>query len=1061
MKAFMTKLFAVTLIVLLFMSFTAVVYVGAEPDQSTTGDGTEQTEELTTTEDETVDLGSDAFKATLDKRENYSKYLTAHEADARPSQTISLDMKATQVYDKETGEVLEQTLPWTSAAAAQFNNADLQEGVLLPESGITGWTFNVPEAGCYNITITYFAYDTITYTDSESNQQVTLQSKSSAISRKLYIDGALPFFEARQINLERTWKDSSPIKTDAVTNNEKRPFQEQAPQWQTVTLRDYMGYFEDPYSFYFSAGTHVLALEAVREGMLVSSITLHQADEPLTYAELQKQYTSQGLQAVSLDTPVKLEAEGSHETYETYIEPGEAGYVASEDPTYLITKSSPTTYPITDRSSPLTSPYHPSKIRLNTIGGDKWKSPNEWIEWTVEVEEEGLYSITLKARQNVLGGVFTSRRLLINGVQPCQEVGSIQFPYSADFNNYTIGDGTNAYLFYFKKGTNTIRLENTLGDLAPILSRSEDVVYELNSAYRRILMLTGPSPDLNRDYVFEKMIPDALKTIKTQNEAMKQIEADIKATVGEGASQQTAVLKKMILITDGIIEDPTTIAARFKEYKDTLAAMGTWINDMRQQPLELDYILITSPNTEIPRAKANFFEKLVHELRSFIASFTEDYDNIGGVKLNPEDTVTVWIETGVGLAGNRDNATILKQITDDLFTAKTNIPVSVRLVAAGSLLPATLAGKGPDVCLTRSSSDAINYAFRGAVMNLADEELFPDYQEVFSQFYDSALSPFSFRSSTYALPETQDFSMLFYRTDILDELGLEPPQTWDDVYTLIGELQNKQMEFGMPIPISGTIGAGLGTFATLLFQKGGAFYEEDGVASALDSDASLDAFRQWTQFYTQYKLPNAYDFANRFRSGEMPVAISGYSAYNTLAVFAPEIQGLWEFGLVPGTPVTDSDGNPVLDADGNQVIDRSCAGSVTGCVMMSTAKDKDKSWEFMKWYTGVEAQATFGREIESMLGAAARYLTANVEAMKELPWTKDASDKILEQWQYVVGIPEVPGSYYTGRNVEFAWKEVINNGTNPNTVLLEYIRDINLEIERKREEFKDKLAEMK
>jgi len=1059
MKAFITKLFAVAITVLMLSSVVSV-YAGAEPEESTETDQTEQqTTELTTQTADETDLGSDAFKTTLDKRENYSKYLEAHTDDTHPDQTISLDMDSTLVFDKETGAVLDEKLPMISETPVQMD--DTKEGVLLPEDGITGWTFDVPVTGMYNITITYFAYDTITYTDTEKNEQVTLESKSSAISRKLFIDGVLPFFEARQINLERTWKDDSPIETDSVTNNEKRPFQKQSPQWQTVTLRDYMGYFEEPYSFYFTAGTHTLALEAVREGMLVSSIVLHQEEAAPTYAELTTQYAEKGYTNAEAGTSLLVQAEGEHNTYLDYIAPGDLDYDAEADPTYLITKSSPTIYPITDRSSPLTQPYHYSKIRLNTIGGEKWQSPNEWIQWTVTVKKAGLYRITLKARQNILGGMFTSRRLLINGVQPCAEVGNIKFGYSTDFVNYTLGDANGDYLFYFEEGTNTIRLENTLGDLAPLLSRSEDVVYELNYAYRRILMLTGPSPDLYRDYVFDKMIPDVLKLLAEQNAEMKSIQADILSTVGEGAAQQTAVLKKMILITDGIIEDPTTIAARFSEFEDNIAAMGTWINDMREQPLELDYLDITAPETVLPKAEANFFQKLVHELRAFVASFTEDYDNIGGTNINVEDTVTVWIETGVGLAGNRDNANILKQITDDLFTAETNIPVSVRLVAAGSLLPATLAGKGPDVCLTRSSTDAINYAFRGAVVNLADEELFPDYAEVFSQFYDSALTPFTFRTSTYALPETQDFPMLFYRTDILDELGLEVPQTWDDVYALIGELQNQQMEFGMPVPVSGSVGSGLGTFSTLLFQRGGAFYEEDGVASALDTDASLDAFRQWTQFYTQYKLSNAYDFANRFRSGEMPVAIAGYSAYNTLAVYAPEIQGLWEFGLVPGTPQVDTDGNPVLDDNGEQVIDRSCAGSVTGCVMLTTAKDYQNSWAFMKWWTGKEAQATFGREIESMLGAAARYQTANKDAMAELPWSKEASDAINAQWQYVQGIPEVPGSYYTGRNVEFAWKEVINNGTNPNTVFLEYIRDINLEISRKRDEFKDKLADMK
>ena len=44
-----------------------------------------------------------------------------------------------------------------------------------------------------------------------------------------------------------------------------------------------------------------------------------------------------------------------------------------------------------------------------------------------------------------------------------------------------------------------------------------------------------------------------------------------------------------------------------------------------------------------------------------------------------------------------------------------------------------------------------------------------------------------------------------------------------------------------------------------------------------------------------------------------------------------------------------------------------------------------------------------------------------------------------------------------GRNVEFAWKEVINTNSDSNLVLLEYSKIVNDEIARKRDEFKDKL----
>ena len=568
-------------------------------------------------------------------------------------------------------------------------------------------------------------------------------------------------------------------------------------------------------------------------------------------------------------------------------------------------------------------------------------------------------------------------------------------------------------------------------------------------------------------------MPDAIRICQTEYESLSELENEFLESFGRGVSAQLSSLKNMLLLLKRINEDYHNINTLFGNFKDSIASMGTWINDMSRNPLELDYFVISGEEalTSLPKADAGFFAKILHEVRSFIASFTEDYDNIGGtVSVDGQDPVVVWLETGAGLTGSRDNATILKQLIDDMFTAETGITVSTRLVAAGSLLPSVLSGIGPQVCLSRDATSAVNYAFRGAVMNLADEELFPDYADILQnteRYAASAIEPFTFGNCIYAVPEVQNFYMVFYRTDILEELGLNPPNTWDDVYYIIGELQNKQMVFAMPVPVVGAVGSGNLSYAMLLYQHGGQYYTDDRTTTMLTTDAALDAFKEWTQFYTLYNIPNTYDFANRFRTGEVPVGIAPYSSYSTLAVFAPEIQGLWEFSLVPGTIQRDADGNPLYDENGEMVVDHSCACSTSGCIMLSIDSSTEegrntisRAWEFMKWWTGEDAQYRFGTEIESLLGPAARYETANLKAMARLPWDKKSMSMIQQQWAHAKAVPQIPGAYYTARNIEFAWKEVINNKTDPNTTFVEYVSKINQEIARKRAEFADKIVEM-
>lgn len=87
-------------------------------------------------------------------------------------------------------------------------------------------------------------------------------------------------------------------------------------------------------------------------------------------------------------------------------------------------------------------------------------------------------------------------------------------------------------------------------------------------------------------------------------------------------------------------------------------------------------------------------------------------------------------------------------------------------------------------------------------------------------------------------------------------------------------------------------------------------------------------------------------------------------------------------------------------------------------------------------------------------GRLARYPTANIEALQELPWPIRDYRSLEEQWDWVQGVPEVPGGYFTGRHLDNALREVVNNGTNSTDAIYDYVQEINYEIQQKRKEFK-------
>lgn len=91
--------------------------------------------------------------------------------------------------------------------------------------------------------------------------------------------------------------------------------------------------------------------------------------------------------------------------------------------------------------------------------------------------------------------------------------------------------------------------------------------------------------------------------------------------------------------------------------------------------------------------------------------------------------------------------------------------------------------------------------------------------------------------------------------------------------------------------------------------------------------------------------------------------------------------------------------------------------------------------------------------MEGILGSAARHTTANVKALNALAWPKKDLEILMKQWEQSREIPQIAGSYITGREMENAYRQVINNAYNPREVLFEYADTINNEIDRKRNEF--------
>ncbi|MBD2870186.1 extracellular solute-binding protein [Paenibacillus arenilitoris] len=889
-------------------------------------------------------------------------------------------------YSDAARPSIERTIEAESYAAAEGMEAvviDGHEGADTPvvatgEAGAIHFDIDVPEDGLYHIGLRYYP----------------MEGNTSQIERELLVDGSAPFEEASRLVFSRVWRNEAASPERDAGGNDLRPRQTESPQWQERVLRDAEGYYREPFSFYFSKGRHRLSLVSLREPMIIDYLKLYRHDDAPAYEQVAQGYGEKG------------------------YEPTEGVFVKvqGEDAAF---KSSPSLYPLNDRSSPGTEPYHVSKIRMNTIGGVNWKIPGQWISWNIDIPEDGLYEFGLRYKQNTVRGVNVVRELTIDGAVPFAEAAAIPFPYDGAWQIGMPGEDGKPYRFYLTKGTHQIKLELTMGDLADIIRMVRSSIGRLNDLYLKIIMITSAAPDPLRDYELDRKIPELKRVFEEESERLS-LAADVMDEMVGGTSASTTILRTTSYQLNDIGNRTETLTSRLKTFKDNVTALGTWLLTVNEQPLEIDYLFFKSPDSPVPDVSTGAVGKAVHEVMSFARSFSEEYNQVGSGKEADKD-VTVWIAAG------RDQAQLLRSMIDNSFTPQTGITVNLQLVNPAVVLPATLAGKGPDIALTQG--DVVNFAMRSALADLSD---FPGFDEVKSRFKDSAFAGFRYRGGVYAIPETQSFPMLFYRKDILEELGLEVPQTWEDMYRIIPELQKHNMDLALPHGI---------VFESMLYQSGGQYYQGDGIATDLDSDVGIETFRKWTELYTNYKLPIEFDFINRFRTGEMPIGIADYTTFNFLTIFAPEIRGQWHFAAVPG----------IRGADGG--VRHDTLSTSTGTVMFENARNKEAGWAFIKWWTDSEAQATFGREMEAILGESARYAAANTEALRRLPWSARELAQLTDELEWVVGRPAVPGGYSLDRHLNNAFYEVYTEGSEPRETLENYVRTINQEIAVKRREF--------
>ncbi len=915
-----------------------------------------------------------------------------------------------QEYDVELPEILVNADQLTSVTAPHEIVASYEgRDQVLVTSGIGSvtYTINVAETGMYALELDYFP--------------LLGDGNGKNYELAVYIDGALPHNDAARFILKRNWKDEDDERVTDSVGNELYSKQVEASEWLLRDVRDPDGVYDDPVKFYLTAGTHTFTLEFAAGILALDTIRFHNDGDIISYEDYLDLNDANG--ASDVDADFVLETEDYDDKSESLIQPAY------------------------DRSDPKVTPYSISKTRMNVVGGENWNTNGQSINWTIDVPEDGYYTIGFRYRQSYVEDSISYRKILIDGKVPFAEASEITFGYGSGFQ-YTKATGvddegkTFDYKFYLTAGKHTFTMEAVIGPMANVGREAEDLVYQLNYIYRKIIIVTGTEPDTYRDYELEERISDLEDMLVSVLDSLKAVEEEVIALNGSLASAQILTTLEMQL--EDFIAKPYVIPDRLSVFKDNISTLSSWMLALRNQPVQIDKVIFTGTDAVEARQTASFAESMAHEIRAFWSSFVDDYTTVGSADGN-ERTITAWVGTG------RDQAMVLKTLCDNYFTPQEGIAVNVSLVPLSILSKAIVANRGPDIALHVSRTEPMNLGVRNAVYDISQ---FDDFEEVSKRFTTYALTPYTLKTTdengqqiqkVFALPETQNFDMLFYRTDIFAELGISVPKTWDDLDNILPYIQANNMTVGLDTNLGG------GTFFSLILQSGHTPYAEDGSVTNFNQQYAVNAFEKWTRYYLQYDLPTDYNWYTRFRNGEMPLVSSSYSNITYLQESAPELNGLWDVAPIPGT----------LDPETGVINHAEESTGMSGAMIVSktirTAKNPEQqladAWTFMKWWTSAEISGEYGNRIEMAIGSVARYTTANVEAFEKIKWTTEEAEVIKEQRQWVRENPELVGGYYVGRNIINAFRNVTNNHTNPREKLIYYNEQINDEIWRKRSEY--------
>ncbi|MBL7259469.1 ABC transporter substrate-binding protein [Paractinoplanes lichenicola] len=248
-----------------------------------------------------------------------------------------------------------------------------------------------------------------------------------------------------------------------------------------------------------------------------------------------------------------------------------------------------------------------------------------------------------------------------------------------------------------------------------------------------------------------------------------------------------------------------------------------------------------------------------------------------------------------------------------------------------------------DVFMTLPSREGLQFAKAGYYAPL-DDYMTKSTEYDAADFPAAVKTGMTVQEKTVAAPINVEGVVLYYRTDLFQQYGIQPPKTLDELPTVAAAIKEKSGGKVTPIALRGQSAALPFTFGPFLHSQGLEWTKEDGTP-AFDDPAAADVINRYATLAKDFGPPGVVN--NTFTQS---------SALFAAGNAAMELESSNEIGSI-----NDPKTSKVVGKIGVLDFPAGSAGSKStvlnwGIAISSYSKNKDAAWKFVEWATGKATQ---------------------------------------------------------------------------------------------------------